>query len=141
MLRPPSMTAPSGRTSVAPHTFGVPPPPQSSPVGQVVPPSGPQATIPPHPSATTPQFIAPEQAATGMHAATPPHTLGVPPPPQVAGAVQEPQVYVLPHPSPTSPQLSAMMPPSARTAEHAVAGAIGAQALRPPSMMPPSGRM
>jgi hypothetical protein len=34
-----------------------------------------------------------------------PHTLGVPPPPQLAGAAQEPQLRTLPQPSPSWPQL------------------------------------
>jgi hypothetical protein len=33
-----------------------------------------------------------------------PHTLGMPPPPQVAGAAQSPQSSIPPHPSPTLPQ-------------------------------------
>ena len=55
----------------------------------------------------------------GTQAAVPPHTLGLPPPPQVLGAVQLPHCRTLPHPSPTGPQsaprseqVRAMQPPS-----------------------------
>ena len=88
-----------------PHTFGVPAPPHTWPPGHVLP----QSTIPPHPSAILPQF-APWQV-TGMHCppSAPttalPHTLDVPPPPQVCGNVHGWQYAVTPsQPSACGPQ-------------------------------------
>ena len=95
---PLSTMPPSGRRSDAPHVFGSPPPPQVVPVGQAAPP--PQLTRPPQPSATAPQFCPEGQVASGTQADDPPQTLGVPPPPHVAGAVQVPQSMMLPQPSP-----------------------------------------
>ncbi len=97
-LSPPSMMPPSGRTFSAPHTLGWPPPPQVSLAGHV-PPSGAQVTRPPQPSAMTPQFIGLGQLVAGTQPELPPHTLSVPPPPHVSGAVQVPQSYVPPQPS------------------------------------------
>ena len=85
------MIPPSGRTFLAPQMFAFPPPPHISSDGQV-PPSTPQVTMPPHPSPTTPQFIPEGQAVRRAHPEFPPHTLAVPPPPHVAGAVQLPQL-------------------------------------------------
>jgi hypothetical protein len=93
---------------------------------------GPQETSPPHPSATSPQFIAEGHAVSGTHPELPPQTLGVPPPPHVFGAVHAPQVYALPHPSLAIPQSSPAQ---------AVACGIGVQGFSPPSMIPPSGRI
>jgi hypothetical protein len=129
-LRPPSMIPPSGRTFSAPHTFDWPPPPHVSGAGHV-PPSGAQLTLPPQPSPMTPQFIGLGQDVTGTQPELPPHTLSVPPPPHVSGAVQVPQLYVPPHPSPCRPQL---------VPAHAAVMEMGTQTLRPPSMIPPSGR-
>jgi hypothetical protein len=91
-----TVTPPSGSGMIdeEPHTFGSPAPPQVSPGGQVAPPSfGPHGTRPPQPSAMLPQFIGMPPLVTqtvlafaGTHAATPPHSLAVPPPPQLWGA-------------------------------------------------------
>ncbi len=62
----------------------------------------PHATVPPHPSGTVPQLSPAGQLVSGMH----PHTLGVPLPPQVNGAVQVPHATVPPQPLGTVPQLS-----------------------------------
>ena len=63
----------------------------------------PHATVPPHPFGTVPQLSPAGQFVAGVQ----PHTLAVPPPPQVCGAVQAPpQATVPPHPLGTVPQLS-----------------------------------
>src|SRR5689334_17888614 len=72
-----------------PQTFCVPPPPQISPAfGHVEP----QSRIPPQPSASLPQFTfavwhvsATQTLPSGFRTLPPPHTLGMPPPPHVAG--------------------------------------------------------
>jgi hypothetical protein len=96
---------------VEPHTFGSPAPPHDSPLGQGAP--VPHVTVPPQPSAITPQFIGmpdevtqTEPAVAGIHAALPPHTFGVPPPPQVAGGVNVAHEDAMrpPHPSACWPQ-------------------------------------
>jgi hypothetical protein len=80
-----------------PHIFAVPAPPQSWPLGQVLP----QSRMPPHPSAILPQLPL-WQVVMGMHfppsgPTTPlPQTLAVPPPPQVCGKVQGWQFAVTP---------------------------------------------
>jgi hypothetical protein len=56
--------------------------------------------MPPQPSAIEPQFLPCAAHDVGVQ----PHTLAVPLPPQLWGAVQVPQVYVPPQPSGTVPQ-------------------------------------
>lgn len=73
-----------------PHTLGVPPPPHVC--GAVQLPQEalralPQMSVP----LTVPQFLPRRaQKAASVSVQVPPQTLGVPPPPQVSGAVQEP---------------------------------------------------
>src|SRR5206468_2232718 len=113
---PPSGSVP---VPVPPQTLDWPPPPQLCGVVQV-----PQLSNPPQPSATGPQLAPPSIASAqlfGTQPATPPHTLGVPPPPQVSGAKQVPQSIELPQPSPAGPQLK---PKSAQV--------FGTQVLVPP---------
>ena len=63
----------------------------------------PQLTVPPHPLETVPQL----SPAGQVVAAVQPQTFGVPPPPQVSGAVHAgPQDTVPPHPLDTVPQSS-----------------------------------
>jgi hypothetical protein len=104
---------PSGRgtTVVEPQTFGTPAPPHDSPLGQGAP--VPHVTVPPQPSAITPQFIGmpvevtqTELGVAGTQPAVPPHTFGVPPPPHVAGGVHVTHGAGMtpPHPSPCGPQ-------------------------------------
>jgi hypothetical protein len=67
----------------------------------------PQSTDPPQPSAIGPHwtFAAPQSVTVlGLHPLSPPHTLGVPPPPQLCGGVQFPQLRRPPHPSASGPQ-------------------------------------
>jgi hypothetical protein len=78
---PPSVPPPNG-----PHVFGTPAPPQVRVELQV-----PQLRSPPQPSATGPQFAPTDAQVLGVQLSLPPHTLGVPPPPQYWGAVQPPQ--------------------------------------------------
>jgi hypothetical protein len=96
---------------VEPQTFGSPAPPHDSPLGQAAP--VPHVTVPPQPSAITPQFIGmpdevtqTELALAGTQPAVPPHTFGVPPPPHVAGGEQVTHGAGMtpPHPSPCGPQ-------------------------------------
>jgi hypothetical protein len=63
---------------------------------------GPHITVPPQPSGTVSQSSNAGQLVAGVQ----PHTLGVPPPPQVWGALHVPQLRVPPQPSGTVPQLS-----------------------------------
>ena len=63
---------------------------------------GPQSSVPPQPSAIIPQVAPAAAQVVGVQ----PQTFGVPPPPQVSGAVQVPQLTVPPQPSDTEPQLS-----------------------------------
>jgi hypothetical protein len=51
----------------------------------------PQFKRPPQPSATGPQVAPTDAHVRGMQLSLPPHTLGVPPPPQYSGALQPPQ--------------------------------------------------
>jgi hypothetical protein len=87
----------------APHLLA-PPPPQTSPLfGHV-----PHETKPPHPSASGPHSMPPAvQSATvrGVHPLLPPQMLGVPPPPQIWGAVHVPHEMRPPQPSARGPQL------------------------------------
>jgi hypothetical protein len=131
-LSPPSMMPPSGRTFSAPHTLSCPPPPHVS-GARHVPPSGAQLTLPPQPSPMVPQFIEPEHVVTGTQPELPPHTLSVPPPPHVSGAVQVPQLYVPPHPLLWRPQLKTPLP-------QATVWEMGTQRSTPPSITPPSDR-
>jgi hypothetical protein len=62
----------------------------------------PQLIMPPQPSGAVPQFWPVGQVVLGTHGV--PQTLGVPPPPQVAGAVQVPQLSMPPQPSAMEPQ-------------------------------------
>ena len=65
--------------------------------------AGPQLTVPPQPLGTVPQLSPAGQVVIGVQ----PQTLGVPPPPQLCGAVQAgPQVSVPPQPSERVPQLA-----------------------------------
>src|SRR5437868_1022136 len=77
----------------APQTPAVPPPPQVWAAEQA-----PQLTVLPQPSPMTPQYcpFACWQATGVQFATTAPHTLAVPPPPQVWPAGQTPQSMVLP---------------------------------------------
>src|SRR4051794_37350903 len=77
-----------------PHTFALPPPPQV-PVLHALP----QLTMPPQPSATTPQFIPFGHDVIGVHAL--PHWLGMPPPPHDSPALVShvPQPMRFPQPS------------------------------------------
>src|SRR5271154_3020563 len=91
---PPSMTVvpPSGSGMIVdePQTFGSPAPPHDSPGGHAAP--VPHVTVPPQPSAMTPQFIGipvdvtqTVLAVAGTPPAVPPHMFGaplLPPPPQ-----------------------------------------------------------
>ena len=99
-----------------PQTFGSPAPPHDSPGGHAAP--VPHVTVPPQPSAMTPQFIGmPDDvtqtvlAVAGTHPAEPPHTFGVPPPPQVCGAVQVTHGAAIrpPQPSACCPHKVAML--------------------------------
>ena len=99
-----------------PHTFGSPAPPQDSPAGHAAP--VPHVTVPPQPSAITPQFIGMPVDVTqtvlakaGTHAAVPPHAFGVPPPPQVCGAVHVTHGVAMrpPQPSDCGPHKLAML--------------------------------
>ena len=65
----------------------------------------PQSSAPPQPSPVNPQSK-PNCAHVFAAHVPPPQTLGVPPPPQVWGAVQSPQLMVPPQPSPCSPQVA-----------------------------------
>jgi hypothetical protein len=90
-------------------------------------------TMPPQPSATGPQ-LAPAWAQVLGVQGMPPHTLGLPPPPQVWGAVQSPQLMMPPQPSPMGPQLALT---SAQVTGVVQVGASGAASLkRPPSSSP-----
>jgi hypothetical protein len=99
------MSAPASKETVVdpvpvpPQTLATPPPPQVCGAVQV-----PQATVPPHPSLRTPQFLLALVQLFGTQVE--PHTLGVPPPPQVAGTVQvlAVQSSVPPHALGTVPQ-------------------------------------
>src|SRR6202012_2666026 len=75
----------------APHTPGVPPPPQVCPVGQ-----GPQASRLPQPSPAGPHLIPWPAQVSGVQrfASACPQTPFTPPPPQVCGATQSPQSWV-----------------------------------------------
>ena len=87
-----------------PQTFGVPPQPQQLPPEQV-----PQLAVrPPQPSLATPQLAPSCAQVLGTHAGgAPPHSLGLPPQPQHAGAEQLPQLAVSPpQPSLTGPQFA-----------------------------------
>jgi hypothetical protein len=81
-------------------------------------PVGLQARRSPQPSAITPQFIVPPSGSThawlvvsGTHAAEPPHSFGVPPPPHVCGALHVTQGVATtpPHPSACWPHRFAML--------------------------------
>ena len=61
----------------------------------------PQLIVPPQPSGAMPQFWPAGHCVAGMQR---PHTLGVPPPPQVSGAAQLPQLIKPPQPSEMLPQ-------------------------------------
>src|SRR5438874_1751036 len=61
--------------------------------------------MPPQPSPMGPQLAPAAAQVRGVQAGGP-HTLGVPPPPQVSGAVHMPQSSTPPQPSPTGPQLA-----------------------------------
>jgi hypothetical protein len=74
---------------------------QTIPVGQ--PPFiEPQFTVPPQPFGAVPHVRVPQAAAAAI--GVQPHTLAVPPPPQVCGDAHAPQVTVPVHPSDTEPQ-------------------------------------
>jgi hypothetical protein len=62
-----------------------------------------EATTPPQPSPIGPQFAPTSAQSRGVQAGAP-HALGVPPPPQVLGAVQPPQSTLPPQPSLCGPQ-------------------------------------
>ena len=66
----------------------------------------PQSSVPPQPSAIVPQLapLAPQVVCVQLV----PHLLGMPPPPQLAGAVQLPQSRMPPQPSATGPQFAPM---------------------------------
>ena len=89
----------------------------------------------------------------GMHAAVPPHTLGVPPPPHVCGGVQGPQSSSPPHPSATGPHVAparahvrgvheALTPPPSSEPEptppspRRLPGLVASNACVPPSSLP-----
>ena len=89
-----------------PQTLGSPAPPQVSPAGQAAP--VPHVTVPPQPSAITPQFIGmPDDvtqtvlAVAGTQPAAPPHWFGVPPPPQVSVPVHVTQGAGMSPPQPS----------------------------------------
>src|SRR5438045_1423101 len=87
----------------APHTPGIPAPPQVCPPEQP-----PQSCCPPQPSPTVPQYL-PFACwqAMGVHApesGAEPHTLGMPSPPQVCPVGHMPQSCLPPQPLPTMPQ-------------------------------------
>src|SRR5258708_5484519 len=86
----------SGPASQPPHTLGVPPPPRVS--GGV---QGPQFTVPPQPSPMKPQFAPTAAHVVGTHGLPStenesPHTLAMPPPPQICGAVHVPHDAMIP---------------------------------------------
>jgi hypothetical protein len=93
----------------APHTLGMPPPPQVWPATLQVP----HEMVLPQPSAKAPQF---KPAGHCVRGTQPPSTrfepalpqrLGVPPPPHVSPAtVQVPHEATLPQPSPIDPQFA-----------------------------------
>src|SRR5690348_7204414 len=65
------------------------------------------ARRPPQPSPSGPQVAPACAQVRGTHAATPPHLLGVPPPPQIWVPVHVPQLGVSPpHPSATGPHVA-----------------------------------
>src|SRR6185436_6983797 len=72
------------------------------------------AVRPPQPSAIGPQSLPALAHVVGTQPAVPPHTLGVPPPPHVWGAVHAPQLAMRP------PQPSAAGPQVAPSAAHVV---------------------
>jgi hypothetical protein len=69
----------------------------------------PQSTVPPQPSEIGPQVALTLAQLRGVQAGVP-HTFAVPPPPQMAGAVQLPQSSVPPQPSAMVPQLAPFAP-------------------------------
>src|SRR5262245_47683253 len=99
---------PSGPvTPPPPQTFATPPPPQIAPESPHAF-APPQLHVPPHPSATTPQFLPAHAIAcvAGFFAQVgAPQTFGVPPPPQIVLPVHAlvPQARMPPQPSATSP--------------------------------------
>jgi len=88
-----------------PHTFATPFAPQIWPVGHV-----PQLAVSaPQSFAITPQFAPALAHVRGTHAplpVPPPHSNGVPSPPQKSGDVHEPQSTEFPQPSPIGPQVA-----------------------------------
>jgi hypothetical protein len=84
-------------SGVHPHTFGVPAPPQVTPMPLHVP----QSNVPPQPSPTLSQFAPRAAHVLGVQ----PHTFTTPPPAQVCGAVQVPHATLLRR----LPQLSAAL--------------------------------
>jgi len=90
-------------SGAAPHTFGVPAPPQVNPPEQF-----PQSISPPQPSPTLPQYepVACLQtvAVQAPESREAPQTFAVPAPPQVKPLLQPPQSMVEPQLLPTTPQ-------------------------------------
>jgi hypothetical protein len=84
-----------------PHTPEVPVPPQLVPLAM----QAPQSTAPPQLSPMTPQKVplSTAQPVVMQPGMGPPHTWGVPPPPQVSALGQPPQSRDLPQPSPITP--------------------------------------
>jgi hypothetical protein len=89
-------------SGVLPHTPEVPVPPQLVPLAM----HGPQSTAPPQLSPMGPQKVPSGtlQPVVMQPGIGPPHTWGVPPPPQVSDPLQPPQSIILPQPSPITPQ-------------------------------------
>jgi hypothetical protein len=99
--------------SLPPQTLGVPPPPQTWGEVQL-----PHVMRPPQPSASGPhEFAGKSVHVFGVHVLPPwPHFAGVPPPPQVSGALHVPHWISFPHPSPAGPH---SIPWAAQLREHA----------------------
>jgi hypothetical protein len=119
-------TPPSAVTVPPPQTLGVPLPPQIEGAGH----APPQLTVPPHPSAMTPQFIPAGHDVSFVQLGVP-HWFATPPPPQIAPPVH----FDVPQ-SMTPPQPSATLPHSFEPHE---ATALGTHAppSAPPSAPPP----
>lgn len=83
----------------APHTPGVPAPPQVRKPAHV-----PHDRVALHPSESAPHVLAWAAHVVGTHAPLP-QTFGVPPPPQVCVPRQPPHCTVPPHPSSIAPQV------------------------------------
>jgi hypothetical protein len=99
----PSRVQSAASVSAQPHTFGVPPPPQVTPVPEHVPHEL-TVLLAPHVSvaATVPQFL-PSRVQSAASVSAQPHTLVVPPPPHVTPVPEhDPQFTLLR----AAPQLS-----------------------------------